>query len=55
MQQLTNCHQENVFEVLQMGDLFKSDNLMEGTDKFIFKHFVDLTSVANEDFLVLEK
>ena len=55
MQQLTNLDKENVFGVLQMGELFESVSLVEGADKYISKKFVDLASVANEEFLALEK
>ena len=53
--QPTHVEKENVFGVLQIGALFKLTNVIESADKFISKHFVDLTSVASEKFLALEK
>ena len=50
-----NVAAKNVFGVHQLCELFKSDILRKPANTFISNHFVDFSTMANDEFLSLEK
>ena len=52
---IENLTTENVIGVNQLGDFFTSAALIDGSNTFISNHFVDLSTMANDEFLALEK
>ena len=50
---IENLAAKNVFGVRQLGEFFLSVALIERTNTFLSNHFVAVTCVGNEEFLVL--